>query len=295
MNDVPAKHIPVLADTLLQQISLPKDAVMVDATIGQGGHAYLLAKKFEPMGHIIGFDVDPGSIEAARENLRVLDCRLTLIKDNFSNLRSRMNEIGVEKADLVLADLGWCSAQVVDPQRGMSYQENMPLDMRLDDRLSVSAADIVNNVGEQELADIIYNYGEERASRRIAAMIAEQRKFSPIRTTGQLAAIVYRAVGGSIASKSRVFQALRIAVNKELEVLQELLESLPGLLKPDGYAAIISFHSLEDRIVKENFNKCKKDNIYEVVTKKPLTASKEEIRKNPRSRSAKLRIAKRLQ
>jgi 16S rRNA (cytosine1402-N4)-methyltransferase len=293
MNDVPAKHIPVLADTLLQQISLPKDAVMVDATIGHGGHAYLLAKKFGPVGHIIGFDVDPGSIEAARKRLEALECKVTLIRDNFKNLRSRMNGIGVEKTDLVLADLGWCSAQVVDHQRGMSYQENMPLDMRLDDRLTTSAADIVNDTGEQELADIIYKYGEERASRKIAAMIAEQRKFSPIRTTGQLAAIVYRAVGGSLASKSRVFQALRIAVNKELDVLEELLEQLPEILNPGGYAAIISFHSLEDRIVKDNFNK-NKNTIYEVVTKKPLTAPKGEIRDNPRSRSAKLRIAKRL-
>ncbi|MFI4912699.1 MAG: 16S rRNA (cytosine(1402)-N(4))-methyltransferase RsmH [Sedimentisphaeraceae bacterium JB056] len=294
MNDVPAKHIPVLADTLLQQISLPKDAVMVDATIGQGGHAYLLAKKFESVSHIIGFDVDPGSIEVARENLEILDCKVTLIRDNFRNIRSRMNEIGVEKADLVLADLGWCSAQVVDHQRGMSYQENMPLDMRLDDRLEISAADIVNGSNEEEIADIIYQYGEERASRKIARMIVEQRKYSPIRTTGQLSAIIYRAVGGAIASKSRVFQALRIAVNKELDVLHELLNALPELLNPNGYAAIISFHSLEDRIVKENFNKNKKDKIYEVVTKKPLTASKGEIRDNPRSRSAKLRIAKRL-
>ena len=170
----------------------------------------------------------------------------------------------------------------------------MPLDMRLDDRLKISAADIVNDFDEERIADIIYQYGEERASRKIARMIVEQRKYSPIRTTGQLSAIIYRAVGGAIASKSRVFQALRIAVNKELDVLHELLNALPELLNPNGYAAIISFHSLEDRIVKENFNKNKKDKIYEVVTKKPLTASKGEIRDNPRSRSAKLRIAKRL-
>lgn len=294
MKDVQVEHIPVLADTLLQQISLPKDAVMVDATIGQGCHAYLFAEKFKPFGHIIGFDVDPGSIEVATKNLDVLDCKVTLIRDNFKNISSRMKEIGVEKADFVLADLGWCSAQVTDHQRGMSYQENMPLDMRLDDRLKSTAADIVNSMGEESLADVIYKYGEERASRRIARMIVEQRRYSPIRTTGQLSSIIYRAVGGSIASKARVFQALRIVVNKELDVLEELLDVLPEILKPQGYAAIISFHSLEDRIVKENFNKNKKDNIYEVVTKKPLTASKMETRDNPRSRSAKLRIAKRL-
>ncbi len=294
MNDVQVEHIPVLADTLLQQISLPKEAVMVDATIGHGCHTYLLAKKFSPVSRIIGFDVDTGSIETARKNLQGLDCPVTLIKDNFRNIRSRMNEIGVEKADLILADLGWSSAQVVDSRLGMSYQKNMPLDMRLDDSLEVTAADIVNDADEQSLADIIYNYGEDRASRRIARLIVSHRQLSPIRTTGQLAAIIYRAVGGSIASKSRVFQALRIAVNKELEALEELLRQLPELLNPQGYAAVISFHSLEDRIVKENFSANKKDNIYEIVTKKPLTASRMEIRENPRSRSAKLRIARRL-
>ncbi len=294
MKDVQTTHIPVLADTLLQQICLPRDAVMVDATIGQGGHAYLLGKKFSDQGHIIGFDVDPDSIESARKILENLDCKVTLIRDNFSNLPSRMRDIGVDKVDFVLADLGWCSAQITDHQRGMSYQENMPLDMRLDDRLKETAADIINGADEETIANIIFDYGEDRASRKIARLIVEQRNHSPIRTTGQLAGIVYKAVGGSIASKSRVFQALRIAVNKELDVLSALLEQLPQLLKPQGYAAIISFHSLEDRIVKENFNKNKLDNIYEILTKKPLTASFGEIRENPRSRSAKLRIAKRL-
>ncbi len=294
MKDVQITHIPVLADTLLQQISIPSDGIMVDATIGQGGHAYLLGKKLSAAGHIIGFDVDPDSIKTAGKILENLDCKVTLIRDNFSNVPLRMKEIGVEKVDFVLADLGWCSAQITDHQRGMSYQENMPLDMRLDDRLKETAADIVNSADEETLANIIFDYGEDRASRKIARLIVEQRKHSPIRTTGQLAGIVYKAVGGSIASKSRVFQALRIAVNKELDVLSALLEFLPQLIKPAGYAAIISFHSLEDRIVKENFNKNKADNIYEVITKKPLTASFGEIRENPRSRSAKLRIAKRL-
>ncbi len=294
MSNVRAEHIPVLADTLLQQIRLPKDAVMVDATIGHGSHAYLLSEKFKPVSHIIGFDVDPGSIEAAKRRLSPLGCKLTLLRDNFRNIRSRMSEIGVSKADLILADLGWCSAQITDHQKGMSYQENMPLDMRLDDRLEKTAADIVNNAEESTLADIIYKYGEERASRKIASLIVEQRKHSPITATGQLSNLIFRAVGGSVAAKSRVFQALRIAVNNELEVLEDFLEQVPEVLRVGGFTAVISFHSLEDRIVKENFNKNKKNNIYEIVTKKPLTASKGEIRTNPRSRSAKLRIAKRL-
>lgn len=293
-KDVPSEHIPVLADTLLQQISLPKDAVMVDATIGHGGHAYLLAKKFDLHGHIIGFDVDSASIKAAEQRLEELSCKVTLIRDNFSNISFRLKEIGVSKADMILADLGWCSAQLTDHNRGMSYQENMPLDMRLDDRLETTAADIVNKADEQTLADIIHNYGEQRGARKIASLIVQQRAVSPIRTTGQLSNLIFRAVGGNISSKSRVFQALRIEVNKELEVLERLLDCLPELIKPQGFAAIISFHSLEDRIVKENFNKNKNNKIYEILTKKPLTACNREIRENPRSRSAKLRIAKRL-
>ncbi len=293
-KDVPIEHIPVLADTLLQQIALPKDAVMVDATIGHGCHAYLLAEKFDLHGHIIGFDVDRASIDVARERLARLNCKLTLIRDNFANIADRLAELGIGKVDMVLADLGWSSSQVLDHNRGMSYQENMPLDMRLDDRLRQNAADILNQATEKELSDIIHNYGEQRGARKIASMIVEQRAIAPIRTTAQLSNLIFKAVGGGVGSKSRVFQALRIAVNKELEVLGKLLGFLPDIIKPDGYAAIISFHSLEDRLVKRNFNSNKSKKIYEILTKKPLIASDNELASNPRSRSAKLRIAKRL-
>lgn len=291
MNVVPEKHTPVLADTLCQQISLSTDAIMVDATIGHGGHAYLLAKKFDLRGHIIGFDVDPASLEAAREKLKDLDCKVTLIRENFSKISEKLKELEIEKADMILADLGWCSAQLEDHNRGLSYQENMPLDMRLDERLKKNAANLVNELDEESLAQIIHNYGQQSGSRKIAAEIARQRKNHPITTTGQLANLIFRAVGGNAASKSRVFQALRIEVNRELGVLGELLESMPTLLKPQGYAAVISFHSLEDRMVKENFAKNKINGIYELLTKKPITASRQEIRQNRRSRSAKLRIA----
>ena len=201
--------------------------------------------------------------------------------------------------DLILADLGFCSAQLKDPLKGLSFQENMKLDMRLDSRLKISAADIVNTSDEKSLADLIYKYGEDRASRRISRFIVEHRQNQPIRTTGQLAAVVCKSLNlpatgrkWKIHPATRTFQALRIAVNDELGSLERLLESASEVVKVGGYIAIISFHSLEDRIVKEDF-KCKKsEGLYEVVTKKPLVADRQEVAVNPRSRSAKLRIAR---
>lgn len=295
------EHIAVLADCLVRQISLPRDAVMVDATVGHGGHSCLLGKYLGPQGMVIGFDVDEKSLAKAKDTLKDLECRVELLRTNFSQISDSLRNLGVEKVDFVLADLGFCSAQVADPQRGMSFQENMPLDMRLDSRLEMNAADIVNTFDEQELADIIYQYGEERASRRIARVIVEQRKNFKIQTTSQLSAIVCRALGlpaqgrrGKIHPATKTFQALRIAVNRELDVLRDLLVQIPNILKPGGKVAIISFHSLEDRIVKENFKLNKIAKNYKILTKKPFVASGDEIAENPRSRSAKLRIAEKL-
>ena len=297
MTRVPTEHIPVLANSLVRQISLPRDAVVVDATTGHGGHSLLLGKMLGSDGTVIGFDVDQKSLDRAQEVLCDLKCRVVLIRTNFSQLKSQLLDRGIGKVDFILADLGFCSAQVSDPERGMSFQENMPLDMRLDDRLEVSASDIVNDTDEKELADIIFQYGEERASRRIARFIVEQRKINPIKTTAQLAAIVTRALGGrhgKIHPATKTFQALRIAVNRELEVLEDLLRDAPEMLKPGGQLAIITFHSLEDRIVKYNFRENKDRMVYEILTKKPLIADAEEIADNPRARSAKLRMVRRL-
>ncbi len=301
MDDAGIEHIPVLADILVRQISLPKDAVVVDATIGHGGHSYLLGKMLGKQGRLIGFDVDPKSLEKAKIALGGLECKVELVRTNFSQIALRLKELGIEKVDFILADFGFCSAQLNDPQRGMSFQQNMPLDMRLDSRLELTAADIVNKTDQDELADLIYLYGQERASRRIARFIVEHRAIAPIKTTGQLSAIICKSLGlaaqgrrGKTHPATKTFQALRIAVNKELDVIETLLDVAPDILNHNGILALISFHSLEDKIVKDNFKKNKLDNIYEVLTKKPLVASQEERKFNPRSRSAKLRMAKRI-
>jgi len=296
------EHIPVLAKTLVEQISLPRDAVMVDATIGHGGHSLLLGSLLGPEGSIIGLDVDKNSIQRAQLKLKDLACKVLLVNENFSHIGEVVENAGFSKVDFILADLGVCSSQLTDIEMGLSFQENMPLDMRLDKRLETTAADIVNRANEISLADLIFKYGEERASRRIARFIVEDRKNRKITTTDQLCSIVCRALGqnqhGWHKSKShpatKTFQALRIAVNGELENLEKLLKSAPNLLKTGGLIAIISFHSLEDRIVKNDFKANKQQQIYEVLTKKPLVPDREEIVDNPRARSSKLRISKKV-
>jgi 16S rRNA (cytosine1402-N4)-methyltransferase len=293
------EHIPVLAEALVGTIKLDRDAVAVDATVGHGGHSLLLGGQLGPGGMIIGFDVDEKCIRKAEAVLARLNCRVMLIKDNFSRMEAHLSKIGISKVDAIVVDLGWCSAQVADAERGLSFQTNMPLDMRLDDRLKVSAADIVNKYAEKELADVIFEYGEEHASRKIARIIIEYRRGRTIRTTDELAGLVCRALKkqpgfGRLHPATRTFQALRIAVNDELGSLRSLLAAAPGLLKENGYLAVISFHSLEDRIVKLNFKENKEKGVYSIITKKPVVASDLEVSSNPRSRSAKLRIAQKL-
>jgi 16S rRNA (cytosine1402-N4)-methyltransferase len=293
VNGSATGHIPVLADSLAGQIKLSQDAVMVDATIGNGGHSLLFGRGLGPKGAIIGLDVDIDAVRRAQSVLKQLQCRVILVNSNFTEIARVVREQGFEKVDFILADLGVCSAQLEDEQMGLSFQRNMPLDMRLDKRLQTTAADIINRTDEKALADLIYKFGEERASRRIAKLIVERRRREPITTTGQLAAIVVDAMSrrGRIHPATRTFQALRIAVNDELGNLAGLLDSAPGLLNKDGYVAIISFHSLEDRLVKTNFKDNAAKGVYRLLTKKPITPSREEIMENRRSRSAKLRIA----
>ena len=300
IENIPNEHIPVLTQALAEQMSLPRDGAVVDATVGHGGHSLLFGKRLGPEGTILGLDVDENCLERAHSNLSHFPCKIILVRDNFANIADVLHTQGVEKADLILADLGFCSAQMADPQKGLSFQENMPLDMRLDSRIETSAADIVNNQDEKSLADLIYNLGQDRASRRIARFIVQYRQTQLITTTAQLATLVCRALKQSpkarkmrIHPATRTFQALRIAVNDELGNLQKLLNDAPVLLRENGYMAVISFHSLEDKIVKENFKRNKSDGIYEIMTKKPIIPLREEIEQNPRSRSAKLRIARR--
>jgi len=299
-DNPPNTHIPVLCSELQSCLDYPQDATLVDATTGFGGHSLLLGRRLKSEGLLVGLDVDPMCLTEARQRLAGLDCRVVLVRENFALLSEVLAGQNIKKVDVILADLGFCSAQLLENKRGLSFQSDMPLDMRLDDRLERSAADLVNQLDEKSLADVLYNYGQERASRRIARFIVSERSKVKISTTGQIAAIVCRAFGrpakgrkSKIHPATRTFQALRIAVNDELGNLQALLKAAPALLKPGGYIAVISFHSLEDGIVKWDFRSNAAAGIYELVTKKPIVACREEIRSNPRSRSAKLRIAKR--
>jgi 16S rRNA (cytosine1402-N4)-methyltransferase len=298
VNGLIAEHIPVLAGTLAEQIILPPDGVMVDATIGHGGHSYLFGQNLGPDGIIIGLDVDTNAIQRAKIRLKDLSCKVILLHSNFSQISERIHEQGIDRVDFILADLGLCSAQLADFETGLSFQQNMPLDMRIDKRLKTTAADIIGKSDEKFIADLIYKFGQDRASRRIARFIVRHRKEKQITTTGELAAIVCKALGqpgqkrkSKIHPATRTFQALRIAVNCELENLESLLASAPELLKRNGYIAVISFHSIEDRLVKNSFKQNQKEGIYKIITKKPVVPTREEIAENPRARSAKLRIA----
>jgi 16S rRNA (cytosine1402-N4)-methyltransferase len=295
------EHIPVLSKQLAERVILPPDGVMVDATIGHGGHSYLFGQTLGSKGLLIGFDLDIKALEKAQERLKTLICRVILIHANFSQISDELHKKGIEKVDFILADLGVSSSQLADAEFGLSFLQDMPLDMRIDKRIQGSAADIVNNLDEKSLADLIYRFGEDRASRRIARFIVQSRKSYPITTTGRLAEIVCRAIGRAskgrwsrIHPATRTFQALRIAVNGEMENLEALLDSAPQVLKAGGRMAVISFQSLEDRLVKNNFRKNKSERIYEIITKKPLIPTRLEISENRRSRSAKLRIAQKI-
>jgi len=301
VNGSAVEHIPVLANKLAEQISLPPDGIMVDATIGQGGHSYLFGQSLGPEAIILGLDVDENSIRRAQLKLKALVCKVILIRSNFADIARQVHKQGIQGVDFILADLGVSSAQLADKEYGLSFNMDMPLDMRVDKSLKATAAELVNELGERDLADLIYKFGQDRASRRIARFIVEYRRRRRITTTGQLAAIVSRALGKSgrrgkrrIHPATRTFQALRIAVNNELENLDRFLESAAGLLKNKGKIAVISFHSLEDRRVKNNFKQNEKEGVYKIITGKPIVPTREEVAANRRARSAKLRIAEKL-
>jgi 16S rRNA (cytosine1402-N4)-methyltransferase len=271
---------------------------MVDATMGHGGHSFLFGQRLGPAGTLVGLDVDSKSLERARQRLAGLPCRVILIRSNFSRIAERIRELGIHQANFILADLGLCSAQLADSEIGLSFRTDMPLDMRIDESLETSAADIINEFDEESLADLIYRYGQDRASRRIARHIVRRREQEPITTTGELARVVAAALGtpgrkhrSRIHPATRTFQALRIAVNRELDNLEQLLHAAPGLLAKDGCVAIISYHSLEDGLVKRDFKENQAQGVYRILTKKPIAPGREEIAVNRRARSAKLRIA----
>lgn len=279
---------------VLELLAPAPGQVLVDATVGVGGHTRLLAERVIPGGRLIGLEQDAGMLELARPRLEGLP--VTLVHANFGQLRRVLDDQGIAAVDGVLADLGICSDQLDVAERGFSFQQAGPLDMRLDPTRGEPAEALLQRLNERDLADIFYQYGEERFSRRIARRIVETRQREPLETTEQLADLVRRCVPRSrgrqtIDPATRVFQALRIAVNDELDVLDRLLKKLPDCVKPGGRVAIISFHSLEDRRVKHAFRVKEK---WQALTRKPWEASEEEVRNNPRARSAKLRAALRV-
>lgn len=294
MNPALPRHVPVMPAEVLDLLSPAPGQIVVDATVGAGGHARLLAERISPGGRLIGLDQDPAMLDLARHRLDGLP--VTLIHANFDQLRQVLDNLRIDAADIVLADLGVCSDQLDEAARGLSFLQDGPLDMRLDPGAGEPASALVRRLSERDLADLIYQYGEERFSRRIARKIVETRRREPIETTTQLAELVRRCLPRpkgrrpTIDPATRVFQALRIAVNDELAALDQLLQVLPACVKPGGRAAIISFHSLEDRRVKHTFAARQ---FWEVLTRKPLQASETEVKTNPRARSAKLRAARR--
>ena len=287
------RHVPVLSAEVLHYLDPQPGQTIVDATVGAGGHARLLAERVGTAGRVIGLDQDPAMLRLAQERLRGLS--VVLKHRNFDELADVLRDEGLSTVDAVLADLGFASDQLADPQRGLSFQEDGPLDMRLDPTRGEPASALLRRLPERELADIFWRYGEERYSRRVARKVAGLREETAIATTGQLAELVRGCVPRPrghrhiIDPATRVFQALRIAVNDELGALERLLAILPECVKSGGRVVIISFHSLEDRLVKQAFRKS--PNLFKELTRKPVPASVEEVRSNPRARSAKLRAA----
>ena len=293
------QHIPVMPREVEGALDLKVGAVAVDGTLGLGGHAAMMAEKIGAQGHLIGIDQDARAIELARLRLKDFKGRLDIVKSNFSKLDEVLKRVGVETVDGILLDLGVSSLQLDDPARGFSFRSDGPLDMRMDGDAQTTAEELVNELPEKELADLIFHYGEERFSRRIAQRIVAARAGQRIRTTGELADIVLRSLPrgyqrDKLHPATRTFQALRIAVNRELEVLEEALGLAFKHVKIGGRIVVIAFHSLEDRIVKEKFRGLSREGCAVLLTKKPLRPTEVEAADNPRSRSARLRALERI-
>jgi 16S rRNA (cytosine1402-N4)-methyltransferase len=290
-------HDPVLLDEVLTHLALAPGKTIIDCTLGRAGHSSAIAQQLGPTGLLIGLDVDPRNLEFAKARLAGAPCQVRLFHANFAELPDVLHTAGISKVDGILADLGLSTNQLFDPHYGLSFAADMPLDMRIDPRIRRSAADLVANMPESDLADVLYNLAQERYSRRIARKIAEARRISPITSTERLADLVRTAIpkrGGApekIDPATRTFMALRMAVNQEMENLDALLTQAPKFLNPGGRFAVISFHSMEDRPVKQAFRSAEQTGFLALVTKKPLTPTDDEIARNPRSRSAKLRVA----
>ena len=298
MTDKHERHVPVLLKEAIDFLRVRPGGTVVDCTLGLAGHAEAIVRQLGPKGHFIGFDRDPEAMELARTRLARVCTELSseapqvmLVDEAFSSIAEHVKPASV---DGLLADFGVSSLQFDEAHRGFSFQAEANLDMRMDTRSGPTAEQVVNGANERELADLIYEYGEERRSRRIARAIVRGR---PVTSTKQLARLVTQAAPAMkqerIHPATRTFQALRIYVNRELDEIKALFEAAPKLLKPSARLAVISFHSLEDRIAKDSLREGAQKGIWEILTRKPVTAGEDEIERNPRARSAKLRAAER--
>ena len=307
------EHASVLLDETIRELKIKPDGIYVDGTLGGGGHAFHVLNRLSEKGRYIGIDQDEDAIRASTKRLAPFQDKVTIVRDNYVNMPKVLKDLGISRVDGILLDLGVSSFQLDEKDRGFTYREDVPLDMRMDQRQTFSARDIVNGYSEQELFHIIRDYGEDKFAKNIAKHIAAEREKAPIETTGQLIEVIkhaipmkVRAVGGHPAK--RTFQAIRIECNRELEVLKTSLDQMIELLNPEGRLCIITFHSLEDRIVKRAFRKnenpctcppnfpictCGNESKGKVITRKPIIPTEEELMRDKRAKSSKLRVFER--
>ncbi|MFQ5841810.1 MAG: 16S rRNA (cytosine(1402)-N(4))-methyltransferase RsmH [Thermodesulfobacteriota bacterium] len=292
------EHFPVLVEEVLEFLQPHPDGIYVDGTLGGAGHALKILERSSPTGRLIGIDRDREAIEEARKRLEPYEGRTTIIHGNFSDLREILRELNIGDVDAILLDLGVSYQQLMDAKRGFSFQSEGPLDMRMDQTGGEPASKLINTRSQGELEEILRRYGEGRWARRIAKAIVRHRQKIPIATTKQLRDIISSAVRKPprrIHPATKAFQAIRIAVNDELNNLVKVIRDGIPLVKSRGHLCIVSFHSLEDRIVKETFRQFEKSpELITIITRKPISPSKREIAENPRARSAKLRVAERV-
>ena len=315
MEDVMAfKHVSVLLNETVDGLNIKPDGIYVDATLGGGEHAYEVCKRLSDKGHFVGIDQDAAAIEAASGRLKDFGEKVTIVRSNYCEIKSQLKNLGIEKVDGIVIDLGVSSYQLDTIDRGFSYRFDAPLDMRMDQRQQMTAKDIVNTYSEAELFRVIRDYGEDKFAKNIAKHIVMEREKAPIETTEQLNEVIRHAIPMKVRKASghpskRTFQAIRIELNQELDVLRDTLDDMIEMLNPGGRICIITFHSLEDRIVKSAFRKnenpctcpshfpvcvCGNKSKGKVITRKPILPGEEELENNSRSKSAKLRIFERV-
>ena len=304
------EHKSVLLNETIEGLNIKPDGIYVDGTLGGGGHAYEVCRRLGEKGSIVGIDQDAAAIEAASARLKDFGEKVTIVRSNYCDMKSKLHELGIDKVDGIVLDLGVSSYQLDTAERGFSYREDAPLDMRMDTRQKMTARDIVNDYTEADLYRVIRDYGEDKFAKNIAKHIVQARAVKPVETTAELSEIIRASIPMKFQKKSghpakRTFQAIRIELNRELDVLRDSLDDMIDLLNPGGRLCIITFHSLEDRIVKSAFRKnenpctcppdfpvcvCGKKSKGSIITKKPILPSEEELEYNSRSKSAKLRI-----